>query len=110
MQLFMQISISFALGIAGLTVIVLGVRWLRSGGLDKRLVQYVETPLQTSGTHANVARVQPRVITGSFFSRTVTPAIKWVGGMFGRITPSGAIDDISHKLLIAGNPMRPGSP
>ncbi len=109
MQQFILISISFALGIAGLTVIALGIRWLRSGGIDKRLVQYVETPLQTSGTHTNTARIQPRVITGSFFNRTITPAIKWVGGLFGRITPSGAIDDISHKLLIAGNPMNLGA-
>ena len=49
MQLFMQITISIALGIAGITVLVLSVRWLRSGGLNKRLVQYVETPLESSG-------------------------------------------------------------
>jgi tight adherence protein C len=108
MQLFMQITISIALGIAGLTVITLGVRWLRSSGIDKRLVQYVETPLQSSSSRS-VARIQPRVITGSFFNRTITPAIKWVGGVFGRITPSGAIDNISHKLLIAGNPMNLGA-
>jgi tight adherence protein C len=109
MQLFMQITISIALGLAGITVLVLSVRWLRSGSVDKRLVQYVETPLQIASTQGNVARVQPRVITGSFFSRTVTPAIKWVGGVFGRITPSGAIDNISKKLLIAGNPMGLGA-
>jgi tight adherence protein C len=109
MQQLMQIIISIALAIAGLSVIVLGVRWLRSGGLDKRLVQYVETPLQSSGVHGNLVRVQPRIVTGSFFNRTITPVIKWVGGLFGRITPAGAIENISRKLLIAGNPMNLGA-
>ncbi len=109
MQQYMQIIISFALGIAGLTVIALGVRWLRSGSLDKRLVQYVETSLQNSVGHGNVTRIQPRIITGSFFNRIFTPAIKWVGRFFGRITPAGAIENISRKLLIAGNPMNLGA-
>jgi hypothetical protein len=46
MQLNMQIIISIALGIAGLTILVLSVRWLRSGSVSKRLVQYVENPLE----------------------------------------------------------------
>jgi tight adherence protein C len=109
MQLIMQISIAIALGLAGITILVLSVRWLMSGSVDQRLIQYVEAPLQTTSSHANVARVQPRLITGSFFSRTVIPAIKWVGGVFGRITPSSAIENISRQLLIAGNPMGLGA-
>jgi tight adherence protein C len=109
MQLFMQISISIALGIAGLTILVLSVRWLSSGSINDRLVQYVETPLQISSSHGNFGQVQPRIITGSFFSRIVTPAIKGIGGLFGRITPTGAIENISRKLMIAGNPMGLGA-
>jgi tight adherence protein C len=109
MQLFMQIGLSIALGIAGITVLVLSARWLRSGSLNKRLMHYVETPLESSSSRGNVARVQPRVITGSFFSRIVIPAIRGVGGFFGRITPSGAIENISKKLMIAGNPMGLGA-
>jgi tight adherence protein C len=104
MQLIMQIIISIALGLAGLTAIVLGIRWLRTNTVNTRLVQYVETPLQAMDGKTGATRMQPRVITGSFMSRTVTPALKAIGRFFGRITPSGAIDNISRKLLIAGNP------
>jgi tight adherence protein C len=109
MQLFMQITISIALGIAGIAILLLSLRWLRSGGINTRLVQYVEVPLQIGSNRGNVARVQPRLITGSFFSRTVMPAIRAIGGFFGRITPSGAIESISRKLMIAGNPMGLGA-
>jgi tight adherence protein C len=109
MQIFMQITISIALGIVGITILVLSVRWLRTGGVNTRLVQYVEVPLQIGSSRVDVARVQPRLITGSFLSRTVMPAIRAIGGFFGRITPSGAIESISRKLMIAGNPMGLGA-
>ncbi len=109
MQLTMQIGVSIALGIAGIVAIVLSVRWLRTNTLAKRLVQYVEEPLEPPRTHGLVVNVQPRVITGSFFTRTILPAIKWIGGLFGRITPSSSIDSIAKKLVIAGNPLGLGA-
>jgi tight adherence protein C len=109
MQFLMQLSISFALGIAGLVAIILAVRWLTTNTVDKRLVQYVENPLQEVDSKVPVARQQPRIIQGSFANRTFIPAIKAVGNFFGRITPSGAIEGISRKLMIAGNPMGLGA-
>jgi tight adherence protein C len=109
MQYLMQITLSLVLGIAGITIIVLGVRWLTTSNVSKRLVQYVETPLQVMEGKKNTPRIQPRNITGSFFGRVVTPAIKAIGRFFGRITPSGAIENISKKLMIAGNPMGLGA-
>ncbi len=109
MQLIMQITISFVLGILGISVLILSLRWLRSGNFSKRLVQYVETPLEGLQTRANAVRMQPRVITGSFTSRTLIPAIRWVGRLFGRITPASSIENLAKKLLIAGNPMNLGA-
>lgn len=109
MQFLMQLSISLALGIAGMVAIILAVRWLRTNTVDKRLVQYVETPLQESESKVPIARQQPRIIQGSFLNRTLVPAIKAIGNLFGRITPSGAIESISRKLMIAGNPMGLGA-
>jgi hypothetical protein len=43
-MLFVQIAISFALGIIGLIILILGARWLSSGSLASRLSQYVESP------------------------------------------------------------------
>ena len=105
----MLISISIALGIAGLLSIILSVRWMRSGGLSKRLIQYVETPLEDTHSRSNTIRIQPRVITGSFGSRIFTPAFRGIGSFFGRIMPSGAIESLARKLLTAGNPLGLGA-
>jgi tight adherence protein C len=109
MQLIMQITIGIALGILGITILILSLRWLRSGNMNKRLVQYVETPLEDMQNRPNAVRIQPRVITGSFVSRLITPTIRWVGRLFGRITPAGAIENLAKKLLIAGNPLGLGA-
>ena len=109
MQLIMQITISFILGILGITFLALSIRWLRSGTLSKRLTQYVETPLEEPLKRKNMARIQPRVITGSFSSRIFIPALRAVGRLFGRLTPAGSMESLAKQLLMAGNPMNLGA-
>ncbi len=109
MPLFMQISISVVLGIIGIAFVILSIRWLRSGTLSSRLVQYVETPLEEVHGRKNIPRIQPRIITGSFASRTFIPAVRGIGRFFGRITPAGSIEDLTKKLITAGNPMNLGA-
>jgi tight adherence protein C len=109
MQIIMQITISIVMGILGITILILSLRWLRSGKMNKRLVQYVETPSEGMQNRSNAVRIQPREITGSFITRIITPAIRWVGRLFGRITPAGAIENLAKKLLIAGNPLGLGA-
>jgi tight adherence protein C len=109
MQLYMQISVSFILGIAGLIVLILGARWLTSNSMSKRLNQYVTAPLDDNRSKATATRTLPRNITGSFFTRTIMPAIKGIGRFFGRLTPGGSIESLTHKLLVAGNPMGLGA-
>lgn len=109
MPLFAQITISIIIGLAGLLFIIFSVRWLRVNTISKRLDQYVSAPLDTTRSPINTARIQPRVITGSFMSRVFTPTIKAVGRFFGRITPKGSIDLLAKKLIIAGNPFGLGA-
>jgi tight adherence protein C len=109
MQLNLQIIISMAAGIFGLVLLVLSVRWLRTGSISKRLVQYVSVPLDSTQSRANAARIQPRIITGSFASRTIIPTIRGIGRFFGRITPGGAIESLAKRLIIAGNPLGLGA-
>jgi tight adherence protein C len=109
MQLYIQIGLSIFLGIAGVSFVILSIRWLRTGNMSKRLVQYVETPLDDAHMRKNAVRIQPRVITGSFGSRIILPAIRGVGRLFGRITPAGTIDNLAKKLIAAGNPMGLGA-
>jgi tight adherence protein C len=109
MQLYIQIGLSIFLGIAGLSFVILSIRWFRTGNLSKRLVQYVESPLDDTHIRKNAARIQPRVITGSFGSRIIMPTIRGVGRFFGRITPAGSIDSLAKQLIAAGNPMGLGA-
>jgi tight adherence protein C len=109
MQLFMQISISIGLSIAGLVIIVLGTRWLRSSSISERLIQYVAIPLDNNRNRPNTPRIQPRIITGSLINRIFSPALRGIGSFFGRLTPKGTIDSLSQKLIVAGNPMGMGA-
>jgi tight adherence protein C len=109
MQITTQIIVSVIMGSLGIALLILNLRWLKSGNLHKRLVQYVEVPLEDTQNRSYAIRIQPRVITGSLISRTLTPAIHWIGQLFGRIIPSGSLDNLAKKLLIAGNPMGLGA-
>jgi tight adherence protein C len=54
-------------------------------------------------------RIQPRQLTGSFSSRIFMPMIKNTGRVLGRLTPAGAIESLSHQLLVAGYPLGLGA-
>jgi tight adherence protein C len=109
MQILIQVIISAVLGIAGIAILLLSLRWLTSNNMGRRLVQYVEAPLENTDLRSKIIRSQPRLITGSFGSRVVVPVVKWIGALFGRITPAGSIEDLARKLMIAGNPLGLGA-
>lgn len=109
MPLFLQISVGAILGIIGIVVIYLGARWLRSGSVTQRLVQYVAAPIDTTHSRMNLSRAQTRIITGSFLNRTFIPAVRGIGRFFGRLTPGGVIEGLAKKLQMAGNPMGLGA-
>jgi tight adherence protein C len=109
MQLFMQIGLSIILGLFGILFIFISIRSMRSGNMSQRLVQYVETPLEDGLTKKNVIQRQTRIITGSFTSRTLLPALRAIGRFFGRLTPAGSIDNLTNQLLTAGNPLGLGA-
>jgi tight adherence protein C len=108
MLLYLQIGLSVILGILGIIFIALAVRSMRGETLTKRLSQYVEAPLEDGRIRKTIVRIQPRIITGSFSSRIFTPALRAIGRFFGRLTPSGTIDNLAKQLLMAGNPMNLG--
>jgi tight adherence protein C len=109
MLLFMKITISMVLGVAGLTTLIISLRWLRYDSIFKRLVQYVGLPSENNVNRVNFGQIQPRIITGSLASRVFTPAILGIGRFFGRLTPGGANEGLAKKLLIAGNPLGLGA-
>ncbi len=62
MQLFLQIGLGIFLGILGVVFIVLAIRSLNPGTLNKRLTQYVEAPLEDGSARKNTVRLQPSIL------------------------------------------------
>jgi tight adherence protein C len=60
-------------------------------------------PAQLS-TAQPVTSIRRTDLSGSFRTRIFEPIIRQVGGIFGRFTPSGAVDRLEHQLEIADKP------
>lgn len=100
------IIIMFAALFVGFGVLILffGIRSFTVTDVTKRLTDFVLVQqVQTSLTPAQ-STAQSRDLSGSFRSRMLEPFLKQVGGFFGRVTPSGSINQIEHQLNIAENP------
>jgi tight adherence protein C len=92
------------MAIAGVTFMLLSLRWLREDVVSDRLKEYVTDPTVVQTQYQPRVQNAPRELTGSLFSRVVMPAVHGVGKLLGRVTPARTIDNISHQLLVAGNP------
>lgn len=98
-----------ALGMIGLTFLLLSLRWIQMDDVTERLKEYV-TDTSTEQHRLRSRRTSaPRELSGSLTTRIFMPFIRGVGSFLGRLTPSGSIDNISHQLMIAGNPSNLGA-
>jgi tight adherence protein C len=102
----------YLLGGAGALVVVLGILSLAFGlqrifsdELSPRLRTFVTE--QDTDTHRwkTLLVVQTRDLSGSLLNRLVLPVFQRFGNFLGRLTPSNALEDLRHKLYIAGNPL-----
>jgi tight adherence protein C len=102
----------YLLGGAGILVVILGIlgltyalRSIFSDELSPRLRTFVTE--QETDTHRwkTLLVAQTRDLSGSMVSRLVLPVFHGFGNFFGRLTPSNALEDLRHKLYIAGNPL-----
>jgi tight adherence protein C len=106
-QTILILSIGLLLALLGGGALYLGIRYSQRDSVAQRLENYVADPM-TETIRQPVVNLQPRRLTGSFVNRTFLPGIKQLGRMFGRLTPAGAISNLSHQLLVAGNPYNLG--
>ena len=107
-QTILILSIGLLVALLGGAALYLGIRYSQHDSVSRRLEDYVADPLAETIQRPTIS-LQPRQLTGSFTARTFMPVIKSLGRMLGRLTPSGAINSISHQLLVAGNPMNLGA-
>ena len=106
-QTILILFAALLLAILGITALWLGIRYSQRDSISTRLENYVADPL-TETVRRPTLNIQPRQLTGSFVARTFLPGLKSIGRMLGRLTPSGAIERLSHQLLVAGNPYNLG--
>jgi tight adherence protein C len=109
MQIALFVLIGIGLLIIGAVFMVLSLRWIRQDAVSDRLHEYIADPAAEQRRWRARNVTAPRELSGSLVNRLVMPVVHSVGRFFGRFTPSGAIDNISHNLMIAGNPNNIGA-
>jgi tight adherence protein C len=77
--------------------------------VTERLKEYIAETTVDQHRWRSRGPVAPRELTGSLVSRLIMPVVRGVGRFLGRLTPSGAIDNISRQLMIAGSPYNLGA-
>ena len=104
MQIYISIFIGIFIILSGLLVIIGGIRWFRSDELSDRITKFVtEEQSQNRQFSANQA-IRRLDLAGTFFDRIVLPAIQRSLASLGRFTPRRMMENLNHKLTIAGNP------
>ena len=100
------VIILIGLVFAGLGVIALffGVRSFTVNELSSRLDSFVTVQNVELSSTKQEASVRRTDLSGSFRTRMLEPFIRQVGGLFGRLTPSGSISSLDHLLDIAERP------
>ena len=109
MQLLFIGLVGLGLFVIGAVLVFISMQWIRSDTISDRLKEYVAEPASDQRTWRTRVVLAPRELTGSLVARLVMPVIHGLGRFLGRLTPSGAIDDINHRLMIAGNPYNLGA-
>jgi tight adherence protein C len=109
MQIVLFGLIGLGLLAVGAVFMLLSLRWIRGDAVTERLQDYVAEPSVDQHRWRGRSATAPRELTGSLVNRLVMPVVRSIGRFLGRLTPTGAIDNISHQLMIAGNPNNLGA-
>jgi tight adherence protein C len=92
--------------IFGIFVITFGIQHITKSrtSVDQRVHDFIENK-GAEEVPSSRFRLIPRELTGSFFTRTIKPALQKVVDFFGRFTPANSIAKSDFKLNVAGNPL-----
>lgn len=108
MQILTTVIVSFLAVLLGLSVLILGIYRIRSDEIDPRLHTFIIDEQVGAQKFTGRNSGQSRELSGSMSSRLILPFLKRIGTFFSRFTPKNAIEDIRHRLYIAGNPLGMG--
>jgi tight adherence protein C len=91
--------------ILGLILAVLSLIWIGRSDMNPRLRRFVAEQDLQAPQWSGLLNDRTRELSGSLNTRLVNPFIRRIGLFFGRLTPTNTIEDLKHRLYIAGNPM-----
>lgn len=105
MQTIVPIVFGILLLAGGLIILVFSIRSLTTDDVSRRLNTYVAefgARPRSMRTSASVRRAE---LSGSFISRAVLPAFRYIGRLLGRLGPNRVMKDLDRQLTIAGRPL-----
>ena len=88
----------------GVLILFLGLRSFTINEVTQRLDNFVSLQPTQISTAQPATSIRRTDLSGSFRTRIFEPSLRQVGGLFGRLTPSGAVDRLEHQLEIADHP------
>ncbi len=103
-DVFLAISGGIAI-LLGLSLVIYGLLfWFKQGKkISSRVEHFVVAP-GSSPEDMVTRHIIAREIKGSLYNRTIRNWVKKILQLLGRFTPVRLVDDMEHKLTIAGNP------
>jgi tight adherence protein C len=105
-QTMTPVFLALLLLTAGPVLLVLSLRWFKEEDISDRLNEFVADPNSgKSKVWTPTLAVRSRGLSGSMLRRVFLPALKGIGNVFGRLTPTRQLQELGHQLIIAGNPL-----
>ncbi|MCJ7702909.1 MAG: type II secretion system F family protein [Anaerolineales bacterium] len=109
MQVIIGLGIGLLLILLGPLLMIISLRWFTTDDVSHRLEEF------TGARGGLQNRLSPEIyarrlgITGSFVERTITPFLRRIAKLFGRLTPAQAMGATEHRLMLAGQPFGLGA-
>ena len=94
---------------AGALVALFSWRSINTDNLATRLNEYVTEEAGGIDPTRSFKVGSSRELAGSLPRRVLLPVVKSIGQFFGRLTPVSQLENLRHRLTIAGNPLGLGA-
>jgi tight adherence protein C len=104
MEILIIVLVGVGLVGLGILALFLGLRTFTVNEVNQRLDNFVAVNTAQNTIAAVETSFRRTDLSGSFRTRILGPSIRQVGGIFGRLTPTGSIDRLDHQLTIADRP------
>jgi tight adherence protein C len=97
--------IGFLLVIIGLIFFMLSWKAVQANPVEKRLQDYVSDSSAPVFHWSEDTGARQQELRGTLTSRVIIPGFRWLGSLFGRLTPKRVMESYDRQLAIANYPM-----